>query len=191
MKISEKEKAVAKRPLKIAKSEKPILKATPTTKSRKKTLNKLFLYIFLFIKSNINKKVIKALILGNLKTPTSCAYSVEEEYSSTRLDMLIKISINTNLAIIINIIRIITEHHLNPLKDNDKNFKMRLKKIPIITISKAVWWKDSAKSVRNKNFIENLLSLDIKTAKAYNANGVEKPCRICVNCCNKKYPEER
>ena len=89
MKISEKEKAVAKRPLKIAKSEKPILKATPTTKSRKKTLNKLFLYIFLFIKSNINKKVIKALILGNLKTPTSCAYSVEEEYSSTRLDMLI------------------------------------------------------------------------------------------------------
>ena len=71
MKISEKEKAVAKRPLKIAKSEKPILKATPTAKSRKKTLNKLFLYIFLFIKSNINRKVIKALILGNLKTPIS------------------------------------------------------------------------------------------------------------------------
>ena len=138
MKISEKEKAVAKRPLKIAKSEKPILKATPTTKSRKKTLNKLFSYIFPFIKNNINRNVKKALILGNLKIPRSSAYSVENEYSSTLLDILIKISTNTNLAIIINTIRIITEHHLNSLKDNDKNFKMRLKKIPIITISKAV-----------------------------------------------------
>ena len=50
MKISEKEKAVAKRPLKIENSEKPIRKATPIVKSRKKMANNLFSYKSLFIK---------------------------------------------------------------------------------------------------------------------------------------------
>ena len=44
MKISEKEKAVAKRPLKMAKSEKPILKATPTIKRRKKIYSDTFFH---------------------------------------------------------------------------------------------------------------------------------------------------
>jgi hypothetical protein len=79
MKISEKEKAVAKRPLKIAKSEKPILKATPTIKRRKKIVKSLFLYIFSFMRNKINKKVKKAFILGNLKIPTFSAYSEEFE----------------------------------------------------------------------------------------------------------------
>ena len=175
----------------MAKSENPILKATPTTKSRKKTEKILFLYIFLFIKNNITRKVKKALILGNLKIPKSCAYSAEDEYSSTRLDMFIKISPNINLATTINNIKIITALHLNLLIDKGIFFKMTLKKTPIITIGNATWWKEKAKRVISKSFIENLLSFDIKTAKAYRAKGVEKPCRICVNCCNKKYPEER
>ena len=44
IKISEKEKTVAKRLLKIENSEKPIRKATPIVKSRKKMANNLFSY---------------------------------------------------------------------------------------------------------------------------------------------------
>jgi len=62
MKISEKEKAVAKRPLKIENSEKPIRKATPMVKSRKKTINSLFLYKSLFIKNKIKQIVVMAIL---------------------------------------------------------------------------------------------------------------------------------
>ena len=117
MKISENEKAVAKRPLKIAKSEKPILKAKPIIKSRKKIVNNLFSYIFLFIKNNINKNVRNAFIFGNLKTPKSSEYSAELEYTSTLPDIPIKKSTSTNLAIKINIIKSTTEAHLNFFND--------------------------------------------------------------------------
>ena len=138
MKISEKEKAVAKRPLKIENSEKPIRKATPIVKSRKKMANNLFSYKFLFIKNKMNRNVKKAFILGNLKIPISPEYSAELEYVSTLLETLTKKSANANLAIRINTIKITIESHLNFINDIFILSK-RLNNIPIHTIGKDTW----------------------------------------------------
>ena len=138
IKISEKEKAVAKRPLKIENSEKPIRKATPIVKSRKKMANNLFSYKSLFIKNKINRNVRKAFILGNLKIPISSEYSAELEYVSTLLETLTKKSANANLAIRINTIKITIESHLNFINDIFILSK-RLNNIPIHTIGKDTW----------------------------------------------------
>lgn len=136
MKISEKEKAVAKRPLKIENSEKPIRKATPIVKSRKKMANNLFSYKFLFIKNKMNRNVKKAFILGNLKIPISPEYSAELEYVSTLLETFTKKSVNANLAIRINTIKITIESHLKFINDI-LILNKRLNNIPIHTIGKA------------------------------------------------------
>ena len=136
MKISEKEKAVAKRPLKIENSEKPIRKATPIVKSRKKMENNLFSYKFLFIKNKMNRNVKKAFILGNLKIPISPEYSAELEYVSTLLETFTKKSVNANLAIRINTIKISIESHLKFINDI-LILNKRLNNIPIHTIGKA------------------------------------------------------
>ena len=138
IKISEKEKAVAKRPLKIENSEKPIRKATPIVKSRKKMANNLFSYKSLFIKNKINRNVRKAFILGNLKIPISSEYSAELEYVSTLLETLTKKSANANLAIRINTIKITIESHLNFINDI-LILSKRLNNIPIHTIGKDTW----------------------------------------------------
>ena len=138
MKISEKEKAVAKRPLKIENSEKPIRKATPIVKSRKKMANNLFSYKSLFIKNKINRNVRKAFILGSLKIPISSEYSAELEYVSILLETLTKKSANANLAIRINTIKITIESHLNFINDIFILSK-RLNNIPIHTIGKDTW----------------------------------------------------
>ena len=136
IKISEKEKTVAKRLLKIENSEKPIRKATPIVKSRKKMANNLFSYKFLFIKNKMNRNVRKAFILGNLKTPISPEYSAELEYVSTLLETFTKKSVNANLAIRINTIKITIESHLKFINDI-LILNKRLNNIPIHTIGKA------------------------------------------------------
>ena len=138
IKISEKEKAVAKRPLKIENSEKPIRKATPIAKSRKKMANNLFSYKSLFIKNKMNRNVRKAFILGNLKTPISPEYSAELEYVSTLLDTLVKKSANANLAIRINAIKITIESHLNLINDI-LILNKRFNNTPIHIIGKDTW----------------------------------------------------
>ena len=136
IKISEKEKTVAKRLLKIENSEKPIRKATPIVKSRKKMANNLFSYKFLFIKNKMNRNVKKAFILGNLKMPISPEYSAELEYVSTLLETFTKKSVNANLAIRINTIKISIESHLKFINDI-LILNKRLNNIPIHTIGKA------------------------------------------------------
>lgn len=136
IKISEKEKTVAKRLLKIENSEKPIRKATPIVKSRKKMANNLFSYKFLFIKNKMNRNVKKAFILGNLKIPISPEYSAELEYVSTLLETFTKKSVNANLAIRINTIKITIESHLNFINDI-LILNKRFNNIPIHTIGKA------------------------------------------------------
>ena len=136
IKISEKEKTVAKRLLKIENSEKPIRKATPIVKSRKKMANNLFSYKFLFIKNKMNRNVKKAFILGNLKIPISPEYSAELEYVSTLLETFTKKSVNANLAIRINTIKISIESHLKFINDI-LILNKRLNNIPIHTIGKA------------------------------------------------------
>lgn len=136
IKISEKEKTVAKRLLKIENSEKPIRKATPIVKSRKKMANNLFSYKFLFIKNKMNRNVKKAFILGNLKIPISPEYSAELEYVSTLLETFTKKSVNANLAIRINTIKITIESHLKFINDI-LILNKRLNNIPIHTIGKA------------------------------------------------------
>lgn len=84
----------------------------------------------------MNRNVKKAFILGNLKIPISPEYSAELEYVSTLLETFTKKSVNANLAIRINTIKITIESHLKFINDI-LILNKRLNNIPIHTIGKA------------------------------------------------------